>query len=94
MEEQDGEAEEENERRNELYRVIEKIGNLPQKHEKQLETSSETQEQEDSPEVETESTSSIEFLGVPAINFKKYIGATGVRYNQMGQASHIQEENK
>ena len=84
----------ENERRNELYRVIEKIRNLPQKQEKQLETSSETQEQEDSPEVETESTSSIESLGVPAINFKKYIGATGVRYFQMGQASHIQEENK
>ena len=68
MEEQDEEAREENERRNELYRVIEKIRNLPQKQEKQLETSSETQEQEDSPEVETESTSSIEFLGVPAIN--------------------------
>ena len=48
MEEQDGEAEEETERRNELYRVIEKIQNLPQKQETQLETSSETQEQEDS----------------------------------------------
>ena len=94
MEEQDEEAREENERRNELYRVIEKIRNLPQKQEKQLETSSETQEQEDSPEVETESTSSIESLGVPAINFKKNIGATGVRYIQMGQASHIQEEKK
>ena len=71
MEEQDGEAEEEEtERRNELYRVIEKIRNLLQKQEKQLETSSETQEQENSPEVETESTSSIESLGVPAINFK------------------------
>ena len=34
MEEQDGEAEEETKRRNELYRVIEKIRNLPQKHEK------------------------------------------------------------
>ena len=94
LEEQDEEAREETERKNELYRVIEKIRNLPQKQEKQLETSSETQEQEDSPEVETESTSSIESLGVPAINFKKYIGATGVRYIQMGQASHIQEENK
>ena len=94
MEEQDGEAEEETERRNELYRVIEKIPKLLRKQEIQLETSSETQEQEESPEVETESTSSIEFLGVSAINFKKYIGATGVRYIQMGQASHIQEENK
>ena len=94
MEQQDEEAEEETERRNELYRVIEKIRNLPQKQEKQLETGSETQEQEDSPEVETESTSSIESLGVPAINFKKYIEATAVRYIQMGKASHIQEENK
>ena len=33
-------------------------------------------------------------MGVPAINFKKYIGATGVRYIQTGQASHVQEENK
>ena len=29
----------------------------------------------------------------PAINFKQYLGATGVRYIQMGQASHI-ETNK
>ena len=87
MEEQDRETEEKTERRNELHRVIEKIRNMPQKHEKQLETSSEIQEQEDSPEAETESTSSIESLGVPAINFKKYIGATGVRYIQMGQIS-------
>ena len=38
---------------------------MPQKQEKQLETSREIQEQEDSPEAETESTSSIESLGVP-----------------------------
>ena len=67
---------------------------MPQKQEKQLETSSEIQEQEDSPKAETESTSSIESLGVPAINFRKYIGAIGDRYNQVGQASHVQEENK
>ena len=71
MEEQDRETEEETERRNELHRVIEKIRKMPQKQEKQLETSRETQEQKDSPEAETESTSSIESLGVPAINFKK-----------------------
>ena len=94
MEEQDSETEEETERRNELHQVIEKIRNLPQKQEKQLETSSEMQDQEDSPEAKTESTSSIESLGVSAMNFKKYIGATCVRYIQMGQASHVQEENK
>ena len=94
MEEQDRETEKETKRRNELHRVIEKIRKTPQKQENQLETSREIQEQEDSPEAETESTSSIESLGVPAINFKKYMGATGVRYIQMGQASHVQEENK
>ena len=42
----------------------------------------------------TESTSSVELFGVPAIKFKKYIGTTGVGYIQMGQTSHIQNENK
>ena len=54
MEEQDRETEEEIERRNKLHRVIENIRNLQQKQEKQLETSSEIQEQEDSPETETD----------------------------------------
>ena len=94
MEEQDRETEEETEGRNEPHRVIEKIRSMQQKQEIQPETSEDIQEQEDSPEAETESTSSIESLGVPAINFKKYVGATGVRYIQMGQASHVQEENK
>ena len=31
---------------------------------------------------------------VPAINFKKYLGATGVRYIQVGQASHVQNNNE
>ena len=30
-------------------------------------------------------------MNVPAINFKKYLGATGVRYIQLGQARHVQE---
>ena len=94
MEKQDRETEEEDERRNELHRVIEKIRYTPQKQEKQLETSRETQEQENSTEEETESTSSIESLCVPAIYFKKYMGATGVRYIQKGQASHVQGENE
>ena len=94
MEEQDRETEEEIERRNELHRVFEKIRQWPQNQEKQPKTSREIQEQEDSPEAEKESTSSNESLSVPAINFKKYMGATGVRYIQMGQASHVQEENK
>ena len=52
MEEPDRETEEETERRNELHRVIGKIRNLPRKQEKQLETSREIQEQEDSTETE------------------------------------------
>ena len=67
---------------------------MPQKQEKQLVTNSEIQEQEDSPETETDPTSSIESLVVEPINFKKYIRATGVRYIQMGHASHVHEENK
>ena len=94
MEEQDRETDEETERRNELHRLIEKIRKMSQKQEKQIETSGDIQEQEDSPKAEKESTSSIESLGIPAINFKKDMGATGVRFIQMGQASHVQEENK
>ena len=61
MEEQDREPEIETDRRNQLHRVIEKIRKMPQKQqEKQPETSGGIQEREDSPEVETESTSSIE----------------------------------
>ena len=52
MEEPDRETEEETERRNELHRVIGKIRNLPRKQEKQLETSREIQQQEDSTETE------------------------------------------
>ena len=67
-----GPEEEETERRNELHRVIEKIRKMPHKQqEKQPKTSGSIQEREDSPEVETKLTSSIESLGVPAINFKK-----------------------
>ena len=33
-------------------------------------------------------------MDVPAINFKKYLGATGVMYIQMGQASHVQENKE
>ena len=69
---------------------------MPQKQKgEQPGTSDGTQEAESPREtIETESTSSVESFGVPAINFKKYIGTTGVRYIQMGQAIHIHNENK
>ena len=64
MEEQDREPEE-TERKNELHRVVEKIRKLPQKQqEKKPKTNGGIQEREDSPEVETESTSSIESMGI------------------------------
>ena len=69
---------------------------MPQKQKgEQLGTSDGTQEAESPPEtIETESTSSVESFGVPAIKFTKYLGTTGVRYIQMGQASLIQNDNK
>ena len=33
-------------------------------------------------------------MDVPAKHFKKYLGATGVRYIQMGQASHVEENEE
>ena len=33
-------------------------------------------------------------IAVPVINFKRYLGATGVRYIQMGTASKVQYEDK
>ena len=95
MEEQDRGPENEAGRKNELHRVIKKTRNLPQKQqEEQQGTTDGIQEPDDSPEIETKSTSSIESFGVPVISFKRYLGSTGVRYIQMGQTSHVQEDNK
>ena len=96
MEEQDKEPEDDTTKVEELYRFIEKIRNMPKKqNEGQKETSDNITEGENQSETnETESTSSADSLDVPAINFKRYLGTTGVRYIQMGQASHIQNENK
>ena len=59
---------------------------------KQPGTSDGTQEIENPPG--TIETSSVESIGVPAIDFEKYIGTTGVRYIQMGQVNHIQNETE
>ena len=69
---------------------------MPKKREgEQPGTSNGTQEAVSQPDtIETKSTSSVESLGVPAINFRRYPGTIGVSYIQMGQASHIQNENK
>ena len=58
-------------------------------------TSDNTLEAESQPDPnETESTSSADSFDVPTVNFERYLGTTGVRYIQIGQASHIQGENK
>ena len=43
---------------------------------------------------ETPSNNSNDSMEVPAINIKKYLGVTGVRYIQMGQASHDRENQE
>ena len=96
MEEQDKEPEVDTTKREELYWVIGKIRNMPKTQDGgQTGTSDNTTEAENQPEtIETESTSSVDSFDVPAVNFKRYLGTTGVRYIQNGQASHIQGENK
>ena len=47
-------------------------------------------EKSNSPEdCETGSTSSNDSIHVPPIHFKRYLGATGVQYIQLGRASYI-----
>ena len=45
-------------------------------------------------ETETISSDSDNTIAVPAINFKRCLGATGVRYINMGQASNVQDDPK
>ena len=97
MKEREKEPEDDTTKREELYRVIEKIRIMPKKQDEgQTETTNDniTEAGSQSETNETESTGSADSLDVPAINFKRYLGTTEVRYIQMGQASHIQNENK
>ena len=43
-------------------------------------------------ETETFSSDSDSTIAVPAINFKRYLGTTGVRYINMGEASKVQDD--
>ena len=45
-------------------------------------------------EIETMLSDSDRTLAVPAINFKRYLGATSVRYIQVGTASKVQYDNQ
>ena len=85
MEEQEKEPEDDTTKREELYRVIEKIKNMPKKQDEvQTETTNDniTKTGSQSETNETESTGSADSLDVPAINFKRYLGTTGVRFIQ------------
>ena len=89
-------------RKKEFHRVIDKIRNLPKRDEAGPSSSNTQQlplEDEDitthqRDEIETMSSDSEQTIAVPAINFKRYLGATSVRYIQMGTASKVQYEDK
>ena len=102
MEKSSKETPEEIARKKEFHKVIEKIRNLPKRDEAgttnsntqqpQIEDKDITTHQKD--ESETLSSDSDQTIAVPAINFKRYLGATSVRYVQMGTASKVQYEDK
>ena len=95
LEEQNGEPEDDSLRRKELHRLIEnKLENAtkatwgttgPKRRHNRGRGLNDT--------LETESTISIESFGVPAMKFKRYLRATGVRYIQMGYTSHVHNDN-
>ena len=80
--------------RQELFRAIEEIRNTPNNENEQGTSKTTLTEETDYHSEETTSTNSNNSMDVPAINFKKYLEATGVRYIQMGHASHVQENKK
>ena len=91
------ETHEEIERKREFHRVIDKKRNLQKPNETGQGTSrqqtGEIQHDSEIPELEdaeTLSSGSKNTISVPAINFKRYLGATGVRYINTGKASKIQ----
>ena len=87
---------EELERNREFHRVIEKIKAKPKRDD--TETISNAQQPQEQDEIETMSSDSDQTIAVPAINFKRYLGANfkrylgaiSVRYIQMGTASKVQ----
>ena len=79
MEQHGKETPKEKSRREELFKVIKRNRNTPIQN-----NANEQEEMEDCNE-ETTSNNSNDSMDVPAIYFKKYLGATGVRYIQTGQ---------
>ena len=94
-------TQEEADRKRDFHRVIEKIRNMP-KRDKAGTSSINTQQPPDREqeleiqqrdEIETMSSYSDLTIAVQAINFKKYLGATSVRYIQMRTASNVQYDD-
>ena len=73
--------------REDLFRVKEKIINtpLPNNENEQGTRGTTHMEETDHQSEETLSTISKNSMDVPAINFKLYLGATGVKHTHMGQ---------
>ena len=83
----------------EFHRVINKIRNLPEPKELGQGTSSQqtetTQLDLEIPEVEdTETMSSGSENTIAAMNFKRYLGASSVRYINVGKERKIQPDNE
>ena len=98
------ETTEESDSKREFHSVINKIRNLPKPNEAGRSTSNteQIQQEKDSFEMETPGFAETETItsdsdntiAVPAINFKRYLGATLVRYINMGEASKVQDDPK
>ena len=95
------ETQEQIERKKEFHSVIDKRRNLPKpnelgqgisrQHRETIQPDLKIPEFEDA---ETMSSGSQNTIAVPANNFKRYLGAIGVRYINMGKASKIQTNNE
>ena len=87
------ESPDEIERRKEFHRAIYKIGTGNATKPVREETRTEVEIPEIG-DTETMSSGWENTIAVPAINFKRYLGATGVRYINMVKANKIQQNNE
>ena len=94
MEQQSQATPEEKQRREELFRVIEKIRKAPlqKKHERARDQLNYTNGRNGWPQRRNR-THQFKWLN-GGTGFQKHLGATGVRYIQVGQESHVKEINE
>ena len=93
LEEQNQETPEVRSRRKELFNVIKENNKTPLSNNDNEHWTSRTERAEETDEQnqETMSFNSHDSMDVPGIPYKKYLGATVVRYIQMGQAIQVKE---